>query len=106
MRAGGPRPAVQLRPPAVPLIPKVPAVYPAGTDRDRGIVRQKQTVCLIGHDLYMYGQACIVTLCGGAAPRGAPVRAMHAKHAVPPSASRLSSGAAAISFSRSRVLLS
>jgi hypothetical protein len=28
-----------------------------------------------------------VTLCGGAAPRGAPVRAMHAKHAVPPSAS-------------------
>jgi len=46
-----------------------------------------KTLCLAGHDLYMYGQACIVTLCGGAAPRGAPVRAMYAKHAVPPSAS-------------------
>ncbi len=28
----------------------------------------------------------MVTLCGGAAPRGAPVRAINAKHAVPPSA--------------------
>ncbi len=31
----------------------------------------------------------MVTLCGGVAPRGAPVRAMHAKPAVPPSASGL-----------------
>jgi hypothetical protein len=38
-------------------------------------------------DLYMAAKDCIVTLCGGAAPRGAPVRAMYAKHAVPPSAS-------------------
>src|SRR6266568_5454202 len=70
-----------------PLIPKVTDVNPAGTGSDPGIVRQKQTLCLADHDLYMYEQACIVTLCGGAAPRGAPVRAMHAKHAVPPSAS-------------------
>ena len=70
-----------------PLIPKVTGVNPAGTGSDPGIVRQKQTLCLADHDLYMDEQACIVTLCGGAAPRGAPVRAMHAKHAVPPSAS-------------------
>ena len=37
--------------------------------------------------MYMFRQACIVTLCGGAAPRGAPVRV------------RLSCGAAAVSFS-------
>jgi hypothetical protein len=73
--------------PWFPLIPKVLRVDPAGTGGDPGIVRQKQTLRLGHHDLYMYGQACIVTLCGGAAPRGAPVRAMDAKHAVPPSAS-------------------
>src|SRR5436305_14990259 len=71
----------------IPLIPKVTSVNPAGTGSDPGIVRQKQTLCLTDHDLYMYEQACIVTLCGGAAPRGAPVRAMHAKRAVPPSPS-------------------
>jgi hypothetical protein len=38
------------------------------------------------HDLFGFQQACIVTLCGGAAPRGAPVREWIACHAVPPSA--------------------
>jgi hypothetical protein len=73
--------------PASQLIPKVSGVKPGGTGSDPAVARQKQTLCLADHDLYMYEQACIVTLCGGAAPRGAPVRAMYAKHAVPPSAS-------------------
>ncbi len=38
---------------------------------------------------------CIVTPCGGAAPRGAPVRAKPARHAVPPSACGRAGGAAA-----------
>src|SRR6201999_3708302 len=38
---------------------------------------------------------CIVTPCGGAAPRGAPVRAKSARHAVPPSAYGRAGGAAA-----------
>jgi hypothetical protein len=38
---------------------------------------------------------CIVTPCGGAAPRGAPVRAKTARHAVPPSACGRAGGAAA-----------
>ena len=57
--------------------------------RKQGRNPQKLTLCLTDHDLYMNRQACIVTLCGGAAPCGAPVRTMYAKRAVPPSASGL-----------------
>jgi hypothetical protein len=48
--------------------------------------REGKISCLDGHDLYTFNPACIVTLCGGAAPRGAPVREWSARHAVPPSA--------------------
>ena len=41
----------------LPLIPKVPGVNPAGSDGVWGHVRQKQTLCLASHDLYMYGQS-------------------------------------------------
>jgi len=47
--------------------------------------RNKQSVLLVTTCTCL-GKACIVTLCGGAAPCGAPVRARNAKHAVPPSA--------------------
>src|SRR5689334_16416967 len=78
-----------------------------GNGRKKGGNLPKLTVCLADHDLYMKRQACIVTLCGGAAPRGAPVRAMYAKHAVPPSASGLAAAPPPYSSSRvSRVAFS
>src|SRR5436305_359835 len=89
--------------------PRRPPARPdsEGNGRKKGGNLPKLTVCLADHDLYMKRQACIVTLCGGAAPRGAPVRAMYAKHAVPPSASGLAAAPPLYSSSRvSRVAFS
>jgi hypothetical protein len=55
--------------------------------------------CAEGHDLLAFMQACIVTLCGGAAPRGAPVRKWKLFAPQCPRLRRLSCGAVAHYFS-------
>ena len=50
-------------------------------DRAAGI-----TLCLDGYGLYTFRLTCIVAICGGTAPRGAPVREWIARRAAPPSA--------------------